>query len=611
MNYSLTTEVTGRQLLGAGACRNLLRYTDLATYNNTPYKQSQEHQWTADGSAFASQQQAITLGETRTIVRRNMYSSRRRRYSSPALSRSGSCSSVGKSSVAGSTSSQKDGDYQLLHNNLQNDRRAVQQARSKLASTLVSLGEHHVRKREYDEAMDAFTEALLEQRHLFQGSNSADTSEQRDDFVMSSPSFQYQSSSFLEEGNNHKILDDMITTLSNIGNVHSLRGEHSDAMKYYTEVMNIRATRSNLSSPDARSTGVSGSGSSALSGLSTWTDEDSSLITDLDEDVKALDDMFRRIAFRNGDMPGVGGNENEQGLRCAEGNSRRRRRRQRQKSELPSIDASDHADQEECNASGGSEMLSPAHSETKVPAPIPNTLNDAIDMYRSVLDTYTGQNLEIHEKHYLSFLDKIKTLFQRDEANDRLERKPRREEELQLALDIYKNVLSAQRDMIPSSSPIPSIKRDISAVDRSQQASVNVASTLITMGTRKNIGMVLAERGEYDAAMSEFKKARNIYMSLNDKGSLGSRDIASALSCIGNVQNRRGNLDDALKYYRDALGIYRRVMIQSEQSGQEAQAATQDVTSTLKIIGMVHAKQGELDQAMECFQEAMDLLRSR
>ena len=35
-----------------------------------------------------------------------------------------------------------------------------------------------------------------------------------------------------------------------------------------------------------------------------------------------------------------------------------------------------------------------------------------------------------------------------------------------------------------------------------------------------------------------------------------------------------------------------------------------DVTSTLKVIGMVHAKKGDLDTAMMFFQEAMSLLRA-
>ena len=42
----------------------------------------------------------------------------------------------------------------------------------------------------------------------------------------------------------------------------------------------------------------------------------------------------------------------------------------------------------------------------------------------------------------------------------------------------------------------------------------------------------------------------------------------------------------------------------------EFASAMRDVTSTLKVIGMVHAKKGELDTAMGFFKEAMALLRT-
>jgi hypothetical protein len=47
-------------------------------------------------------------------------------------------------------------------------------------------------------------------------------------------------------------------------------------------------------------------------------------------------------------------------------------------------------------------------------------------------------------------------------------------------------------------------------------------------GTRKNIGMVLAERGEYEEAMSQFDNAKKIYLSVND-GSEMNHDVASAI----------------------------------------------------------------------------------
>lgn len=154
-------------------------------------------------------------------------------------------------------------------------------------------------------------------------------------------------------------------------------------------------------------------------------------------------------------------------------------------------------------------------------------------------------------------------------------------------------------------------------------------------GTRKNIGMVLAERGEYDDAMKQFEKAMKIYLAVNqksddkedapgcsstssvsiDESGMLNRDVASAISCMGNVKNRIGELDAALFKYMQALQIYKslyhRSFSETESScSPAATEALRDVTATLKVIGMVHAKKGDLDSAMKFFQEAMALLRT-
>jgi tetratricopeptide (TPR) repeat protein len=170
--------------------------------------------------------------------------------------------------------------------------------------------------------------------------------------------------------------------------------------------------------------------------------------------------------------------------------------------------------------------------------------------------------------------------------------------------------------------------------------------------------MVLAERGQYDLAQRQFEKAMSIYVRQNkerqqrhqtlmDDGESGSdsntiskselqaanmnRDVASVISCIGNVKNRVGELDAALTKYLQALQIYKSLYelkqrdskstnkknnnhnnnnnVSTNRKGSPDIEALRDVTSTLKVIGMVHAKRGDLDTAMQFFQEAMDLLR--
>ena len=59
------------------------------------------------------------------------------------------------------------GDYHVLQQGVEKQRHVVREARSSLASCLDRLGEQHVRQKEYDNAMDAFAEALHEKRSIF------------------------------------------------------------------------------------------------------------------------------------------------------------------------------------------------------------------------------------------------------------------------------------------------------------------------------------------------------------------------------------------------------------------------------------------------------------
>ena len=61
-----------------------------------------------------------------------------------------------------SSSPSKNGDFIMLRKGVYERRQEVQQSRSALATALDRLGEHHVRQKQFDDAMDAFTEALHE-----------------------------------------------------------------------------------------------------------------------------------------------------------------------------------------------------------------------------------------------------------------------------------------------------------------------------------------------------------------------------------------------------------------------------------------------------------------
>ena len=115
------------------------------------------------------------------------------------------------------------GDYVVLSQTLQKQREAAQLASSNVATTLLRLGEHHVRNQQYDDAMDAFAEALHVRRSAYR--------------------------SLVSGGSDAEAIDTIMPILSQIGNVHSLRGEHNEAMRYYNEVMSLRSARASLTTP--------------------------------------------------------------------------------------------------------------------------------------------------------------------------------------------------------------------------------------------------------------------------------------------------------------------------------------------------------------------------
>ena len=506
------------------------------------------------------------------------------------------------------------GDYHVLQQGVDQQRETVSEARSSLASALDRLGEHHVRQKEYDSAMDAFAEALHEKRSIFSSVLNGSWFDQQ--FASAEGSERTEQESEVEL--HDRAIDEIISTLQNMGNVHSLRGEQDEAMRYYTEVTNLRATKSTSSKLDGDET------TTLFSGLG-GDEDNSTLMSEINEDVKALDDMFRSISFRSRDANSLWHSNRKAKPLTAGPENRACPSNKKRKSEIGLSQGSNLINLESVPFRRSSSLGFLASG---------NDLSEALEMFKSVLETYQGPNLEQHKETFNSLALRVDLLSE----NVKQPTSPSNSEnvfaaDLELALEVYQHILAVQSEM-----------QNMQGAEESPQVSANIASTLIRMGSiyyklgdrleelrmyteaksvyciafgenhsfvagaRKNIGMVLAERGEYEEAMNEFEKARQIYLAVNDGNEL-CRDVASAISCMGNVKNRVGELDAALKLYMEAVRIYKSLQEDAE-SGDRLEVATKDVTATLKVIGMVHAKKGDLDTAMGFFMDAMSILKS-
>lgn len=643
--------------------------------------------------------------------------------------------SVATQSTAGSRSSKgsrgsskgskaKAQDYQVLLAELQKHEAHFQQARSQLASSLLRMGEYHVRHGEYDEAMMALHDSLNENRNVVCSSVSSmpslDISDTGDESLVSGMTASQWSGAQTPKGScmssvastssspylstvtskdtssepdpdtvaaQRKSLDDMITTLSNLGKVHSLRGEDSSAMKYYDEKTKIQHLRMNIE--EQLSTGEAGCLGVGPAGA-FFSEGHKSIMSEINEDVKALDELFRGISFRKETAKPTA---QQQVPKIQEEDTRNDQDAKMSTADAAAADersSQSYTSYDDMSSSAASRKSKKGNSDThrrrrvrvsvdtetrdaaSVLPPLrqtrrqstsdtscmkeDNELADAIDSYRTVIDSYPGRSSDKHEKKYAEFQRKyelIQSSTASSSSSDRdmkhspsSQQQMARRKEWQLALDIYESVLSAQKEATSRLPFPPGTPRKRTASDFNQDSRTTVASTLIAMGglyyklnnvqkelekysealtvyqeqlgndhphvagTMKNIGMVLAEQGQLDEAMTKFQEAQRIYKAINDGRRDGPCcDVASALSCMGNVQNRRGELDDALRLYSEALSIYKSVSKRAREMGGRSRLALQEVASTLKIMGMVHTKRGELDMAMNCFQDAIDIIR--
>jgi tetratricopeptide (TPR) repeat protein len=510
------------------------------------------------------------------------------------------------------------GDYQVLKAAIDERRESVRATRSDLASALDRLGEHHVRQKEYDAAMDAFTEALHEKRSILTCKSTGELSTVGH---ISTPNAFFNDAVQVDISPElcDRAIDEINLTLRNMGNVHSLRGEQDEAMRYYTEVTNLRASKT------AGTGGADDAASTLLSGLGGAEEDNSTLMSEINEDVKALDDMFRSISFRNQEIstsPLTGHRKTSKPLSATAENTHPSSKRRKSEVGAGSV------------VSLESELFRRSSSLGLIGCER-NELADALASYKSVLEMYKGPGLDLHKETFNSLalrVDLLAESLSRGDSSSSVNASYAMD--LELTLEIYQHVLSVQEEancLLGASEP-------------NQQACAHIASTLIRMGSiyyklgnrleelrmytdakdtyckafgehhtcvagaRKNMGMVLAERGEYDQAMEQFELAKQIYVTAQE-GNLVSRDVASAISCMGNVKNRIGELDGALERYTEALDIYKSIL-QDAVGVSEKAVAAKDVTATLKVIGMVHAKTGDLDLAMSFFSEAMTMLRS-
>lgn len=149
------------------------------------------------------------------------------------------------------------------------------------------------------------------------------------------------------------------------------------------------------------------------------------------------------------------------------------------------------------------------------------------------------------------------------------------------AMTLYQESLSIRKTILDA-SPSPTVS---SAIGR------DIATTL------NNIGRVHYMRGEHDQALQVYYEALQMRKQLLSNDHL---DVAATIYNVGQTHHQRGDLDQAMTLYNEFLTIARCRLGEYHR----------DVAIMLKCIAQIHHEKGEFETAKQTYKDALRIGRS-
>jgi tetratricopeptide (TPR) repeat protein len=126
----------------------------------------------------------------------------------------------------------------------------------------------------------------------------------------------------------------------------------------------------------------------------------------------------------------------------------------------------------------------------------------------------------------------------------------------------------------------------------------DTADGLEIASTMNSIGIVACAQGEFKIAQSCFDSSLKIR-----RKELGDhKDTATLWYNLATVNEEIGDEDNAITMYKECLRIERHIADTSQKC---------DVVDSLQRLGRLHQRRGELDEALQYFKEALDKLRTK
>ncbi len=122
--------------------------------------------------------------------------------------------------------------------------------------------------------------------------------------------------------------------------------------------------------------------------------------------------------------------------------------------------------------------------------------------------------------------------------------------------------------------------------------------------TLNNFGILQCERNEFEEALKSYKEALGIYRKLAQTKLQGYLpDVAATLNNMGALQYKKNEFEEALKSYKEALEIYR------ELAKTNPQSYLPDVAMTLNNLGVLQSDKNEFEEALKSYKEALEIYR--
>jgi tetratricopeptide (TPR) repeat protein len=110
-----------------------------------------------------------------------------------------------------------------------------------------------------------------------------------------------------------------------------------------------------------------------------------------------------------------------------------------------------------------------------------------------------------------------------------------------------------------------------------------------------NLGNAYYSLSRNKEALKNYNAILKLTKNVNEEDALEGK--ASALGNIGLIYKAKGDLDQALKYYQEALEIDKEISFRQGEANQ------------LGNIGLIYKAQGDLDQALNIFQDILEIHR--